>query len=82
MWMEEEGRQRVNEVRVREAIETGADAACSACPFCIQMFDAGVGTVQMDHEEADRLKAFDVVELLEVAVGPQVATASAESERS
>ena len=82
VWMEEEGKQRVNEVRVQEAIETGADAACSACPFCIQMFDAGVGTVQMDLEEDKRLKAFDVVELLEVAVAPQAPAAPAAEESS
>ncbi len=70
MWMEEVGTQRVNEVRVQEAIETGAEAACSACPFCIQMFDAGIGTVQMDKDDKDRLGAFDVVELLEAAVMP------------
>ena len=70
MWMEEVGTQRVNEVRVQEAIETGAEAACSACPFCIQMFDAGIGTVQMDKDDKDRMGAFDVVELLEAAVMP------------
>ena len=70
MWMEEVGKQRVNEVRVQEAIETGAEAACSACPFCIQMFDAGIGTVQMDKDDKDRMGAFDVVELLEAAVMP------------
>ncbi len=79
MWMEEQGKERVNEVRVREAIDTGADAACSACPFCIQMFESGVGTVQMDRDETDRLKAFDVVELLEVAVGPERPLVEAEA---
>ena len=83
MWMEEQGKERVNEVRVREAIDTGADAACSACPFCIQMFDSGIGTVQMDREDEDRLKVFDVVELLEVSVAPSAqepVSAAADSE--
>ena len=65
MWMEEQGASRVNEVRVREAADTGADAACTACPFCIQMFDAGIGTVQMNVEEAERLNVLDVAEILQ-----------------
>jgi len=83
MWMEEQGKERVNEVRVQEAIDTGADAACSACPFCIQMFDSGIDTVQMDREGEDRLKVFDVVELLEVSVAPSAqapVSAAADSE--
>ena len=70
MWMEEHGRERVNEVRVKEAIATGADAACTACPFCLQMFDAGVGSVQMERSEAARLQVLDIVEFLDVAVRP------------
>ena len=61
MWMEEQGRERVNEVRVQEAVETGADKACTACPFCIQMFDSGIPTVQMDVDPAQRLEVFDVL---------------------
>ena len=32
MWMEEQGKSRVNEVRVEEAVATGAESACTACP--------------------------------------------------
>ena len=78
MWMEEQGRARVNEIRVEEAIETGAGAACTVCPFCIQMFEAGVGTVQMGTDDADRLGVFDIVEFLEVAV-PAGASVSGEA---
>ena len=69
MWMEEQGKSRVNEVRVEEAINTGAETACTACPFCIQMFDSGVGTVQMDKEDAERLQVLDVAEILEASAG-------------
>ncbi len=67
MWMEEQGKSRVNEVRVEEAVSTGADSACTACPFCIQMFDSGIGTVQLDVEDEDKLKVLDVAELLQAA---------------
>ena len=69
MWMEEQGKSRVNEVRVEEAINTGAETACTACPFCIQMFDSGVGTVQMDKEDEERLQVLDVAEILEASAG-------------
>ena len=67
MWMEEQGKSRVNEVRVEEAVATGADSACTACPFCIQMFDSGIGTVQLDVEDEDKLKVLDVAELLQAS---------------
>jgi Fe-S oxidoreductase len=41
MWMEERGRG-INEERVREASETGADTLAVACPFCTVMLDDGV----------------------------------------
>ena len=65
MWMEEQGKSRVNEVRVEEAVATGADTACTACPFCIQMFDSGVGTVQLDVEDEDKLQVLDIAEILQ-----------------
>jgi Fe-S oxidoreductase len=41
MWMEERGGP-INEERVREAAETGADTLAVACPFCTVMLDDGV----------------------------------------
>jgi Fe-S oxidoreductase len=41
MWMEERGRL-INDERVREAAETGADTLAVACPFCTVMLDDGV----------------------------------------
>ena len=38
MWMEERG-SGINEERVREAVETGADTLAVACPFCTVMLD-------------------------------------------
>jgi Fe-S oxidoreductase len=40
MWMEERGRP-INEERVREAAETGAETLAVACPFCTVMLDDG-----------------------------------------
>jgi len=43
MWMEERG-SPINEERVREAAETGAQTLAVACPFCTVMLDDGVRT--------------------------------------
>jgi len=66
MWQEEEGDRRVNHVRTQDAVDTGADTVASNCPFCIQMFEDGIPSIQPDEE--GRMRAFDVAELLEAAV--------------
>ncbi len=72
MWQEEVGERRVNHVRTEEAVGTGADRVVSNCPFCIQMFEDGIPSIQP--EEEGRIQAFDVAELLERAVlGPDAA---------
>jgi Fe-S oxidoreductase len=57
MWMEERGRG-INEERVREAAETGAETLAVACPFCTVMLDDGV---QASEQE---LRVVDVATLL------------------
>jgi Fe-S oxidoreductase len=41
MWMEERGTP-INDARVREAADTGAETLAVACPFCTVMLDDGV----------------------------------------
>jgi Fe-S oxidoreductase len=61
MWMEERGRP-INEERVREATETGADTLAVACPFCTMMLDDGVQNAGAD------MRVVDVATLLVEAV--------------
>jgi Fe-S oxidoreductase/nitrate reductase gamma subunit len=76
MWLEEVGERRVNHVRTEEAVGTGADQVVSNCPFCIQMFEDGIPSIQP--EEEGRIQAFDIAELLERAVlGPDAGGAAA-----
>jgi Fe-S oxidoreductase/nitrate reductase gamma subunit len=63
MWMEEEPEQRVNRLRAREAIATGADKVLTACPFCLQMFKDGLSGLGLEEPP----EAIDLVELLERA---------------
>jgi Fe-S oxidoreductase len=52
MWMEERGKP-INEERVREAAETGADTLAVACPFCTVMLDDGVQSTGRELRVAD-----------------------------
>jgi Fe-S oxidoreductase len=51
MWMEEE-QPRVNHKRVDQAVETGAAKVATACPFCLSMFDEGIGSKQIGEQLA------------------------------
>ena len=52
MWMEERA-GAINENRVREAAETGADTLAVACPYCTVMLDDGVQGAGADLRVAD-----------------------------
>jgi len=57
--------QRVNQVRARQAVATGADIVGVACPFCMTMLEDGIKA-----SEGDRaVEVKDVAELLWQSVG-------------
>ncbi len=60
-WMEDgEISDRVNRIRVQDALDTDANTVAVACPFCMQMFEDGIKTKNAD----DRLAVKDIVELV------------------
>ena len=61
MWMEERGKP-INEARVREAAETGADTLAVACPYCTVMLDDGV------QGAGEQLRVVDVATLLDESI--------------
>ena len=62
MFMEERRGRPINEERVREAAETGAETLAVACPFCTVMLDDGVRTT------GAKLQVVDLATLLSEAV--------------
>ncbi len=62
MWMEEKRGRPINQERVREAAETGAETLAVACPFCTVMLDDGV------RETGTRMQVIDLATLLHEAV--------------
>jgi Fe-S oxidoreductase len=62
MWMEERG-SAINENRVREAVDTGAQTLAVACPYCTVMLDDGVQSAGSD------MRVVDVATLLAESLG-------------
>lgn len=75
MWVEETPGQRINNVRTQEAQEAGAQIIATACPFCVQMFEDGIPTVEPDEEK--RMKTMDIAELLQASVAAEPALSAA-----
>jgi Fe-S oxidoreductase len=64
MWMEEKIGTRVNEERVRQAVETGAKTIATGCPFCLTMLDDGVRQKGLEGD----VQVLDIAELVLRAV--------------
>jgi len=61
MFVETNG-ERLSNIRVKEAVETGAQALATSCPYCIQNLEDSVKTTGKD------LRVFDVAELMAKSV--------------
>jgi len=63
-WMEETIGTRVNQTRVNEALDTGAEVLAAACPFCITMFDDGIKGVEAE----EKMQIEDISEIVVQAI--------------
>ncbi len=61
----EKGDKEVFIERTEEAIETGADIICTACPFCMVMMTDGIKYKNKEEE----MKNYDIAELVSVSMG-------------
>jgi Fe-S oxidoreductase len=65
MWIEEQhGTTKINQIRMEEVIESGAETVVTACPYCLQMLEEGIEQKGIK----DSLKAKDLVELVDSAM--------------
>ena len=69
MWVEESRGRRVNHVRTDQFLETKADTVGVSCPFCLQMFEEGIGSSA--NGEAGSKRARDLLEILDESLGPE-----------
>lgn len=75
MWMEEKIGTRVNAERTRQALDTGAEAVATACPFCLVMLADGLADAG---PRARSVRAMDISEVLAAALAERPAGAFAE----
>lgn len=66
MWMEEKAGKRINETRVKQAEETGAEILATVCPLCMISLDSAVKVLNSD----ERIRVMDILELVEERVKP------------
>ena len=71
MWMEEKTGRRINQTRMQEIVESGADAVGVSCPFCMVM----IGNAKEELSVATA--PFDVLELARQSMTTATATPSA-----
>ena len=53
MWIEEDADKRVNTIRAKEAVDTGADQIGVSCPFCMTMISDGLKEMGEDKPVRD-----------------------------
>ena len=62
MWIEAfEATERTANIRVKDALDMGADVIATACPFCILTLEDAVKTVGFE----DKIKVMDIIEIVD-----------------
>lgn len=62
--MEEQIGRKINEIRIEDVIEVGADVIATACPYCLQMFEEAIERKKVN----ESLQALDIIQLVEQAI--------------
>lgn len=63
MFMEEKIGTRVNQTRIQEAADTGAEVVAASCPYCVSMFEDGIKGRGLE----DKLKVIELTELVQMS---------------
>jgi Fe-S oxidoreductase len=64
MWMHEHLGQRINNLRVREAIKTGAEVVATGCPYCLTMFEDGMKNQDQENRVTSQNLVLDLSQIL------------------
>ncbi len=73
MFMEEKIGTRVNQTRIQEAADTGAEVVAAACPFCVSMFEDGIKGKNLE----GKIQVLELTELIQISRKPKVEAAPA-----
>ena len=65
MWIEESKGRRINHIRTEHFLDTEADTVGMSCPFCLQMFEEGIGAKELQGKK----QAKDLLEILDESLG-------------
>jgi Fe-S oxidoreductase/nitrate reductase gamma subunit len=61
VWLDDSGKQRMNETRVKELLRTNTELIATACPFCMQMLESGLSSSGL----GENVRVQDIAELME-----------------
>jgi Fe-S oxidoreductase len=64
IWMETKSGERFSDLRLKQALEIGADALAVACPYCLLNFEDSVLT----QDKSEDIEVRDITELVEMAL--------------
>jgi Fe-S oxidoreductase len=68
LWMEKLKGERLSDLRIEEAMATGASVLATSCPYCITMFEDSSRTLNVD----EQIKIKDVTELFLESLGVNI----------
>ena len=71
-FMEEREGQRINQMRLDQALDSGASAVVSACPYCLTMFE----DARVAKDVVDQVQTWDLAELMAASLLHEVERAT------
>jgi Fe-S oxidoreductase len=77
LWTEKAKGERLSDLRIEEAMGTGATVLATACPYCITMFEDSTRTLNVDGQIQIRDVTELLLESLEISIDEPVGDACA-----
>jgi len=64
IWMETQKEERFSDLRVEQAVESGAGVLATSCPYCITNFEDS----RLNREDSESLEVKDITEIIQEAI--------------